>query len=159
MTVKSRRARSCSIVAPSFTVGSAPGCAYVSVRADVRSKLSVGVRIVAVPKRSWTVSSPSRRSAARRRDGDRVPFDHEVVLLRRPAQQLVPHGAADQIDVRLVFQRLERVHAPHVPLKRPDYPASPMTARKKWILGAATVVLLVLVAGGAVFALTRPPKT
>jgi outer membrane protein assembly factor BamB len=33
-----------------------------------------------------------------------------------------------------------------------------MTARKKWILGAATVVLLVLVAGGAVFALTRPPE-
>ena len=32
-----------------------------------------------------------------------------------------------------------------------------MTARKKWILGAATVVLLVLAAGGAVFALTRPP--
>ena len=32
-----------------------------------------------------------------------------------------------------------------------------MTARKKWILGAAAAVLLVLVAGGAVFALTRPP--
>lgn len=33
-----------------------------------------------------------------------------------------------------------------------------MTARKKWILGAATLVLLVLAAGGAVFALTRPPE-
>jgi len=33
-----------------------------------------------------------------------------------------------------------------------------MTARKKWILGAAAAVLLVLVAGGAVFALTRPPE-
>jgi outer membrane protein assembly factor BamB len=33
-----------------------------------------------------------------------------------------------------------------------------MTARKKWILGAATVLVLVLVAGGAVFALTRPPE-
>ena len=32
-----------------------------------------------------------------------------------------------------------------------------MTARKKWILGAAAAVVLVLVAGGAVFALTRPP--
>jgi outer membrane protein assembly factor BamB len=32
-----------------------------------------------------------------------------------------------------------------------------MTARKKWILGAATVVLLVAIAGGVVFALTRPP--
>lgn len=33
-----------------------------------------------------------------------------------------------------------------------------MTARKKWILGAAAVLLLVLVAGSAVFALTRPPE-
>ena len=32
-----------------------------------------------------------------------------------------------------------------------------MTARKKWLLGAA-VVLTLLVAGGAVFALTRPPE-
>ena len=32
-----------------------------------------------------------------------------------------------------------------------------MTARKKWILGAAAAVVLALVAGGAVFALTRPP--
>ena len=32
-----------------------------------------------------------------------------------------------------------------------------MTARKKLLLGAG-VVLLVLVAGGAVFALTRPPQ-
>jgi len=33
-----------------------------------------------------------------------------------------------------------------------------MTPRKKWLLGAAALVLTLLVAGGAVFALTRPPE-
>ena len=40
-------------------------------------------RTVAVPKRSWTVTSPPSRSAARRATATRVALDDQVELARR----------------------------------------------------------------------------
>src|SRR5215207_11127684 len=110
--------------------------------------------MVAVPNRSWTTSSPSSRSAGRRGSRHlrrRSPAPSACDRAAGPARRRPPGRPPAHLAA------LRTRPYPTCSVKRPDYPASPMTARKKWILGAAAAVLLVLVAGGAVFALTRPP--
>ena len=60
-----------------------------------------------MPKRSWTVSVPPTRSAARARDGQRVALDDQVELARDAAQQRVADGAADHVHARLARDRGE----------------------------------------------------
>ena len=54
-----------------------------------------------MPKRSWTVSCPPTRSAARRATRDGVALDDQVELARDLPAQRVAHRAADHVHARL----------------------------------------------------------
>ena len=94
-----------------------------------RSNANPSASTVAVPNRSWTVSAPPKRSAARRATTTSVTFDDEVEFARGAAQQRVAHGPADHVHAGLPSQGgkhglgpggpQQLVHGANVPLLNP----------------------------------------
>ena len=169
LTVKSRRARSSrDRRAELHRRAARPGARRSPCgrwRGRMRSRRRV---IVAVPKRSWTISCRSSRSAARRATAIASPSTTRSSSFGDAAEQRVAHGAADDVDAGFARDGLETISAPGASragpsptcsVKRPRLPCIAHDGQEEVAPGCRRRgARSLLVAGGAVFALTRPPE-